>query len=416
MGDDDLGNLFRRESGRITSALTRLFGLHNLALAEDVTSDALLRALETWKISGMPENPAAWLTQAAKNRAIDVLRRERTARTAEPELAAALSTEWARVSAVDEAFGDEAVRDEQLRMMFACCHARLAEEVRVALVLNLLCGFGAREIAQAFLVGEAAMEKRLARGKATLAEAGSLPAVTQERVAEQLGAVHRALYLLFNEGYHGAHASAPVREELCAEAMNLVLVLAADAATAKPSTFALLALMCFTAARLPARRDERGALLGLDAQDRSKWDTALVGRGVEALDRATTGDELTTYHLEAAIAYEHAIATSRADTDWERIVELYSLLARVAPSPVVALNRAIAIGEAEGPERALEELAKLEGDAHLAGYPFFAAAIGEMELRLGRREAARAAFERARGLARSEAEAEFLAARVAAAG
>src|SRR5262245_33311080 len=159
----------------MTSALTRLFGVRNLPLVEDVVADALTKAVEVWKISGVPENPAAWLTAAAKNRAIDVLRRERTARTFEPELAAALSTEWSLVPAVDEAFGDEVIEDEQLRMMFACCHGRLAEEVRIALVLNLMCGFAAREIAHAFLVSESAMEKRLSRGKAALAEAGALP-------------------------------------------------------------------------------------------------------------------------------------------------------------------------------------------------------------------------------------------------
>jgi RNA polymerase sigma-70 factor (ECF subfamily) len=411
--DVDLGNLFRRESGRMTSALTRLFGVRNLPLVEDVVADALTKAVEIWKISGVPENPAAWLTAAAKNRAIDVLRRERTARTFEPELAAALSTEWSLVPAVDEAFGDEVIEDEQLRMMFACCHGRLAEEVRIALVLNLMCGFAAREIAHAFLVSESAMEKRLSRGKAALAEAGALPEVTHERVAEHLPSVHRALYLLFNEGYHGAHPSGAVRAELCREAIHLTVLLANVEETALPATHALLALMCFCAARLPGRRDEAGELVALDAQDRSKWDRELVKRGEKAMERSAAGAELTTYHVEAAIAYEHATAPSRAETAWHRIVAMYDMLGQLAPSPVVSLNRAIALGEAEGPERALAAIAELEKDDRLASYPFLAAAKGEQLAKLGRGAEARAAFERAAGLARSDTERRYLEGRAA---
>ncbi len=416
--DADLGNLFRRESGRITSALTRLFGVHNLPLVEDVVGDALTKAVEVWKISGVPDNPAAWITAAAKNRAIDVLRRERNARTAEPELAAALSTEWTLVGTVDEAFGDEVVRDEQLRMMFACCQRTLAPEVSVALVLNLLCGFGAREIAHAFLVPLTTMEKRVARGKAALAEAGRLPEVTAERAREHLASVHSALYLLFNEGYHGAHASGAVRAELCAEAIHLTSMLTERAATATPATWALLALMCLTAARLPARRREGGALLALGEQDRAKWDRALIERGRAALvraaldpDRARYEDGLSTYHFEAEIAQLHAEAPSREGTRWGDIVAIYEALLRFAPSPVVALNRAIARGEADGLEHALADLRALERDERLAAYPFLPAALGDVLARLGRQGEARAAFSRAADLARSEEERAFFVAR-----
>ncbi len=409
----ELGSLFRRESGRMTSALTRLFGVHNLPLVEDVVHDAICRALEVWKYSGVPENPAAWLTQVAKNRAIDRLRRDRTARSAEPDLAAALSTEWSLVPAVDEAFGDGPVRDAQLAMMFACCHARLAEEVQIALVLNLLCGFGARELAQAFLVSDAAMEKRVARGKHVLAEIGRLPELTPERVEGGLPAVQRALYLLFNEGYHGSHEAGAVRAELCREAIRLAELLVSDEATASPASQALLALLCLTGARLPARHDE-GQLIALEAQDRTRYDGALIARGTAALEASAEGPALTSYHVEAAIAYEHAIAPSRAETNWRRIVAMYDTLVDLAPSPVVALSRAIAIGEHDGPERALVELARLD-DERLASYPFFHAAKAEQLLRAGRHDEARAAFERAVSVARSPDEERYLKGRAAAA-
>lgn len=397
----------------MTSALTRLFGLANLPLVEDVVADSLVRALEVWKFSGVPDNPSAWLMTAAKNRAVDVLRKERTARKFAPDLEAMLSTEWALVPTVHEAFGDAAVKDEMLRMMFACCHARLAEEVQVALVLNLLSGFGAREIAQAFLVTEAAMEKRLSRGKETLAEQGGLPEVTAERAAEGLPAVERALYLLFNEGYHGANAKTAVRVELCAEAIHLVTLLVEVPRVTRPSTTALGALMCLCAARLPGRFDENGELVPLEQQDRSRWDATLVKRGLVALEASAQGDELSTYHVEAAIAAEHAYAPSRAQTNWPHIVAMYDTLMAIAPSPVVALNRAIAIGEAEGPERGLAELLAIENVDRLDAYPFHAAAIAEQLLRAGRIDEARAQFERARANARSPAEQRYLEAKIA---
>jgi RNA polymerase sigma-70 factor (ECF subfamily) len=410
----DAGVLFRREAGRMTSALVRLFGPHNLPLAEDVVSDALVRALETWKVTGLPENPSAWLMAAAKHRAIDVLRREQRARAIAPDLAFAIESEADGERAIDDVFGDEALKDEQLRMMFACCHARLPEEARVVLMLNLLGGFGVREIAAAFLVGDAAMEKRLQRGKQVLSESPGLLEVTPARVEDGIGAVHRALYLLFNEGYHGNHPEETVRVELCAEAIRLATLLVESPATARPDSHALLALMCLSAARLPGRVDAGGDLVPLEAQDRSRWDAALVRRGVAAFEASANGDALTTYHLEAALAYSHATAPSYAATPWDRIVTLYDQLLAMAPSPVVALSRAIAIGELHGPARALAELEAIDDRERLERYPFYAAAIGEELARLGRAEDARTRFEEARGLARSPDEARFFERRIAA--
>jgi RNA polymerase sigma-70 factor (ECF subfamily) len=405
-------HLFRHESGRMVAALTRIFGVHNLALAEDVVQDAFCRALEVWKVRGLPENPSAWLMATAKNRALDVLRRQRTARTFAPELGRLLESEWTIAPVVEEAFAAPAIRDEQLRMMFSCCHPRLSEPVQVALVLNILCGFGAGEIASAFLAGRAAMEKRIARGKRVLARSRRLFDLGEAEFSSRLSAVRRALYLLFNEGYHGASARSAVRAELCQEAMRLTALLREHAPAATPETIALAALMSLHAARLPARLDSADDLRPLLEQDRSRWDARLVQQGLALLERSATGDELTAYHVEAAIAAVHAAAPSVAETDWEQVVSLYDRLLAIAPSPVVALNRAIAIAERDGAERGIEELEAIEGIERFEGYPFYPAALGELELRRGDRKRARAHFAAALAAARNATERRFLEKRV----
>src|SRR3989449_7072728 len=277
-------HLFRRESGRMIAALTRIFGVHNLALAEDVVQDAFCRALEVWKVRGIPENPAAWLMTTAKNRALDVIRRERTARTFAPEMGRLLETEWTIAPVVDEAFAAPTIRDEQLRMMFSCCHPRLPEDAQVALVLNILCGFGANEIANAFLTGRAAIEKRISRGQKVLASAKRLFDLSDAEFTARLSAVRRALYLLFNDGYHGASGESAVRVELCTEAMRLTVLLREYPPAATPETNALASLMCLHAARLPARLDSAGDLNPLLDQDRSRWDGRLVAQGLALLE------------------------------------------------------------------------------------------------------------------------------------
>jgi RNA polymerase sigma factor (sigma-70 family) len=401
-------HLFRRESGRMVAALTRIFGVHNLALAEDVVQDAFCRALELWKVRGMPENPSAWLMATAKNRALDVVRRERTARTFAPEMGRLLETEWTITPLVDEAFAAHAIHAEQLRMMFSCCDPRLSEEAQVALILNILCGFGAAEIASAFLSSRAAIEKRISRGKKVLASSHRLFDLADAEFASRLSAVRRALYLLFNEGYHGASGEAAVRAELCGEAMRLTALLREYPAAATPATDALAALMCLHAARLPARIDSAGDLTSLAHQDRSRWDAGLLAEGLALLERSAAGPELTAYHLEAAIAAAHAGARSVAETDWESIVALYDRLTDVAPSPVVALNRAIAIAERDGAERGLAEMHAIAERGRLSSYPFYPAAVGELELRRGNPEGAREHFRAAVGLARNATERRFL--------
>jgi RNA polymerase sigma factor (sigma-70 family) len=406
-------HLFRHEAGRMVSVLTRIFGVHNLALAEDVVQDAFCRALEVWSFRGVPENPAAWLMAAAKNRAFDILRRERTARTFAPELGRLLDSEWTLVPVVNELFGPSEIKDDQMRMMFSCCHLRLPEEAQVALILNILCGFSVDEIASAFVSGHSAIEKRITRAKNVLAKSKKLFEVTASgEFSARLPTVHRALYLLFNEGYHGASAETAVRTELCREAMRLMVILLEHPLGKTPTTYALAAMMSFHAARLPGRVDASGNLYSLFDQDRSHWDRQLLAEGTTFLDLSATGLQLTEYHVEAAIASIHSRAARIDDTDWKTIVSLYDTLANIRPSPVVALNRAIAVAQLDGPERGLEEIRRIADCDRLAAYPFYFAAIGEMELRLGRNEAAREHFRAALTLARNPMEQRFLKGRL----
>jgi RNA polymerase sigma-70 factor (ECF subfamily) len=302
-------------------------------------------------------------------------------------------------------------------MMFSCCHPRLPEEAQIALVLPILCGFSVGEIASAFVSSQASIEKRITRGKKMLAASKRLfDIVDAADFAGRLPSVHRALYLLFNEGYHGASPESAVRVELCQEAMRLAALLVKHPLAATPATHALAALMCLHAARLPARVDAAGNLSAFFDQDRSRWDHALVTEGQRLLDLSATGDELTGYHLEAAIAAFHAMAQRVEDTNWAQIVSLYNHLTTLRPSPVVALNRAIAVAQLEGPERGLEEIHSIANQERLARYPFYSAALGELELRHGRHETARQHFQAAVTLARNPMERRFLEQRMAACG
>jgi RNA polymerase sigma-70 factor (ECF subfamily) len=408
-------HLFRREAGRMVATLTRIFGVHNLALAEDVVQDAFCRALEVWKFRGMPENPSAWLMATAKNRALDVFRRERTARTFAPELGRLLESEWTVVPTVQELFESSAIKDDQLRMMFSCCQPRLPEEAQVALVLHILCGFSVGEVAGAFVSSHAAMEKRISRAKKVLAGSKKLFEVAVgEGLTARLPTVHRALYLLFNEGYHGSSAESSVRAELCQEAMRLAALLREHPLASTPATYALSALMCLHAARLPARLDASGDLRTLLDQDRSRWDARLIVEGQTLLDLSASGSELTEYHLEAAIAWVHSTARRTEDTNWGMIVSLYDKLLAIRPSPVVALNRAIAIGQYQGAHRGLEEIEAIADSKRLAEYPFYHAALGEFEFRSGNHGSAREHFQRALVLARNQEERQFFKHRIGA--
>jgi RNA polymerase sigma-70 factor (ECF subfamily) len=406
-------HLFRRETPRLIAALLRVFGVHNLTLAEDVAQEAFCRALEVWRDGGVPANPAAWLMQTAKNRAVDVLRRQRTATSFASELAWQIQSEWTLTPAVEDLFSPHAVKDDLLRMMFSCCDPRLPEQTQIALILEILCGFEVEEVAAAFVSSPVAMRKRLFRAKGVLATAKRLfDVAAPEALRKRLPAVRRALYLLFNEGYHGASSLSPVRAELCREAMRLTALLAADPRCATPATHALGALMCLHAARLPARITPEGDLVALSEQDRGLWDPDLVAEGLWLLERSATGQEISEYHIEAAISSAHAVARQAADTDWSGIIGLYDTLMRLRPSPIVALNRAVAIAQRDGPGRGLAAIRAIPDPDRLATYPFYFAALGEFEVQAGNPDVAGAHFRRAHDLARSPTERKFLEGRV----
>jgi RNA polymerase sigma factor (sigma-70 family) len=393
-------DLFRNEHAHLVAALTRILGTSNLALAEDVVQDALVSAMHAWRF-GPPRDPKAWIVRAARNRAVDVIRRERRGASLLPELASLTAAS----DTIDAALAPAADRANQLAMMFAVCDPTLTPETHVTLILRWLCGLSPKEIGQAFLVDTQTIDRRLHRGKARLRELGRL--VDVDRVPdleERRGSVLHALYLLFNEGYHGSNPREPVRPFLCTDALRLTEMLLDTPPTAHPDVSALAALFCFDIGRLSTRLDADGVFVPLEEQDRARWDWALIERGLAHLAGSAAGDRMSRWHLEAGIACEHAVAPSVRETDWGRIVAFYDLLAAQAPGPIVALNRALAVAERDGVEAGRRELVAVAGDKKLARYPFYWAALADLQRRAGRPAEARASYERAIALSRGPAE------------
>jgi RNA polymerase sigma factor (sigma-70 family) len=367
--------------------------------------------MEAWSVHGVPENPSAWLMRAARNRAIDLIRRDQQFRYFTPELIHLLKLRE-EFPAENPAFDNE-IRDDQLRMMFSCCHSQLSMDAQVTLILKTLCGFSVAEIAHALLVSEESIEKRLGRARKLFRDGGTFVEFTDAaEILQRLNAVYQAIYLLFSEGYHGSQSEQTVRDELCFEAIRLALLLSEHPRGNKPKTFALLALLCFHASRLQGRVDDDGSLVQLEMQDRSRWDRDVIGQGFHFLAKSSMGNELSEFHLQAGIASLHCAAPTYGQTDWARIVDLYDALYRISPSPIVALNRAVALGNAKGPEAGLTELTKIHNAEQLRGYPFYPAAQGEFLLLAGRPEEAREYFEKAERLARTRTEVEFFARKI----
>lgn len=393
----------------MVSALTRVFGTHNLVLAEDVVQEALVQALRQWPFAGIPRNPAGWLYQVAKNKAIDIVRREQTLSrlAADPSDMPALSRTAEPL--IQELFLGEEIKDDTLRMMFTCCHPALPLESQIALTLKILGGFSSAEIARALLTQEAAIQKRLYRAKQRIREERlEFEVPSGAELSSRLQAVRSVLYLMFNEGYSASFAEHPIRRDVCLEAMRLCKLLTEHPTGNHPSVYALMALMCFHAARFDARLDDSGHLLMLKSQDRSRWDRNLISEGFRYLERSASGGEIDEIHLEAGIAAAHCIAESYEKTDWTGIVHLYDLLLTIKPSPVVALNRAIALAEGQGPTAALAALQHIPDRDVLETYPFYPATLGELHLRVGNLDDAARHLERAIALTSSPAEKHFL--------
>lgn len=373
--DHLVAHLFRHEAGRLQAVLTRWLGLGRLAEAEDLVQDTLLEALAAWKLHGVPENPSAWLYKVAQRKTLDVLRREQRFRRMAGALGQA-ADEDASAHHAATLFLDEEIADSQLRMLFACCHPALPPEAQVALCLKTLCGLSIAEIAGAFLTSADTINKRLYRARERIREGViRLEVPSGAQLTARLAGVRQSLYLLFSEGYHSSHPDQLIRRELCEEALRLARLLTESPRTSQPETFALLALLCFQASRLDARTTELGAIVLLEHQDRSRWNQALIAQGLRYLGPAAAGEQASAFHLEAAIALEHCRASHFAGTDWKAIVGYYDLLLVRRPSAIVALNRAVALAYAEGPQHGLRAALAVEG---MARHRLYHAVLGEL--------------------------------------
>jgi RNA polymerase sigma-70 factor (ECF subfamily) len=380
---------FRRELGRLVSILSRRFGFHRIELCEDAAQTALLQAAQSWS-SKLPDEPGAWLYRVAHNYVLDELRRERR--------------DQRYLAEVRVDYAQQEVQDDVLRLLFVCADPAIQPESQLVLALKTLCGFSTTEIALRLFQSEDAIHKRLQRARARLREHAEVQSIDPQRVDSVL----HMLYLLFNEGYSSAQPDRVIRRELCDEALRLALMLREDPAGALPETDALIALMCFHAARFDARVDGMGGLLLLEEQDRSLWDREFIQRGLEHLARSARGETISRYHAEAGIAAEHCLAPSYAETNWEEIVRLYQLLERIAPSPLNVLNGAIALAEWKGPEAGLAAIEAIQAPSWLTGYYLWDATLGELHRRRGDRERALAHTKRALAAAPTKPEKALL--------
>jgi RNA polymerase sigma-70 factor (ECF subfamily) len=404
-------HLFRHEWGKMVAILTRIFGVENLTLAEDVVQEALSRALQTWPFYGVPENPAAWIMRASRNLALDVVRRQKVFREKEAEIVHLMDRPQAGPDSA--IFSDQEIADDRLRMIFVCCHPVVAGEAQIALALKTLCGFSISEISRAFLTTDAAIAKRLTRAKQQIRDAGiafEIPA--GEELSQRLDTVLHSLYLLFNEGYKASSGEKLVREEICEEAIRLTSLLAEHAAGNRPRTHALLALMLLNSARIPSRVDVDGNLLRLQDQDRSLWDRSMIARGMLHLAHSADGNEISEYHVQAGISACHCEAPNFESTNWPCILSLYDQLMKFDNSPVVALNRAVAVANVHGPKAGLEAVAAIANRDKLESYYLLYAVLGEFESQMNDPLAAAGYFRKSLKLAEMKSEQAFLSKRL----
>jgi len=405
--------VWRIESARLIASLTRV--VRDVGLAEDLAQDALVAAMEQWPRDGIPDNPGAWLMATAKHRGIDALRRNATLQRKQQEMGRDMEMEQDRLAADLEAHADNPVDDDLLRLVFMCCHPVLSTEARVALTLRLLGGLTTDEIARAYVVPVATIQQRIVRAKRTLAEARvpfEMP--TRSELPERLDSVLEAIYLIFNEGYSATAGDDWVRPELCQDALRMARILE-GLMPQEAEVHGLAALLEIQASRLRARLGPNGEPILLLDQDRSRWDQLLISRGLAALARTELLREpMGPYTLQAAIAACHARARTAAETDWKRIVALYDALAATTGSPVVELNRAVAVSMAYGPEEALEIVDALVADGRLETYHLLPAVRADLLAKMGRNEEARTELARAASMTRNEQERTLLRTRAAA--
>jgi RNA polymerase sigma-70 factor (ECF subfamily) len=399
-------HLFRHQAGRVVARLTRLLGPAHVELAEDAVQEALVRAVQTWPHQGVPDNAAGWIYKVAHNIAIDIVRRDRTFSAKSDAIVAELSRSEA--DSIDEAALDEQIRDDELRMILMCCHPEISPDARVALSLKIIGGFGVREIARAFLSDESAIAQRIVRAKRQIRERRlTLDLPSGAELAHRLDSTLDVIYLMFNEGYSAHEGAALIRQDLCYEALRLGRIVAASP-LAEPRVHAVVALMALQAARFPARVDAMGDLVPLEAQDRSRWDARLIAIGFKHFDESIGGDHVSPFHVQAAIAATYARALSDDAVEWGVIVDLYDQLLKIHPSPIVVLNRAVAVSRLRGAAAGLTALDPLHNDPMLRHYHLLMSVRGQLLLGVGRRAEARAAFEAALACECSDPERRFL--------
>jgi RNA polymerase sigma factor (sigma-70 family) len=403
-------HLFRHESGKMVAVLSRLLGLQNIETAQDIVQDTLLQAMNSWSYNAIPDNPSAWLYRVARNKAIDHLRRENRFRDISNQYSYLLESEWTLTPTVNQFFLESEIQDSQLRMIFACCHPSIPSESQIAFTLKTLCGLSVPEIAKAFLTSEETIAKRIYRAKEKIRnEQIDLSVPQGNDLSPRLDAVLKCLYLLFNEGYNSSHTELLIRDDLCHEAMRLCYVLTEHRLTGFPRSKALLSLFCFQASRLESRLDNKGHIIILKHQERQKWNRPLIQKGFDYLDAAAMPFEVSTYHLEAAIASIHAASPSFERTDWKSIYHLYDMLYQLQPNPVVAMNKAIASAYAISKEKALDELQQIRG---LEKHHLYFASIGEIYFEMDQHALAKEYFEKALRLTSSQSEQQLLAQKI----
>ncbi|MBK7308354.1 MAG: sigma-70 family RNA polymerase sigma factor [Chitinophagaceae bacterium] len=391
------------------AVLTKLFGPQNLQLAEDVVQDTLLKAFNTWKINGLPQNPSAWLFTVARNKAIDVLRQQKRQNEVSKNLTPLLQSEYSLVPTVQELVNTNTIDDDQLRMMFVCCHPALSTEAQVSLILKTLCGFSVTEIAKAFVTGYDTIEKRLTRARQSFRDNNvqfELPPAAE--LENRLDNVLLAIYLLFNEGYNSTQHEDLIRKDLMHEAMQLCELICRSRAVDHFKAHALMALICFTASRNEARQDAAGNILLLKEQDRKRWNKALIEKGIFHLEASSEAEQVNKYQLEAGIAYEHARAASYSSTNWRNILKCYDLMCQFYPSPIIELNRAIVISEINGPAEGIKAIEAITNLSALKKYYLLPATLGELNWQLQNNKLANQYFAQAMELTKSAAERKLL--------
>jgi RNA polymerase sigma-70 factor (ECF subfamily) len=401
-------HLFRHEAGKMIAVLTRIFGIHNLELVEDTVQETFLKALQVWKFQPVPDNPAGWLMQVARNRTIDLIRRQQKLADISEELSLRLEADTEQV--IGQFFLDTEIADSQLRMIFTCCHPALNTEDQVALTLKTVSGFGVSEIAKALVSNDATIQKRLYRAKEYIRQHEirfEIPA--GEPLKERLDTVYTVLYLLFNEGYNSSKADELIRHDLCAEAMRLCKLLTEHRVGNTPSSFALLSLMCFQASRFDSRMGDDNTIILLEHQDRRGWNQELIRRGYYYLNLSAMGDRLSVYHIESAIAAEHCLSPDFASTNWESLLKLYDCLLEHKPIPIVQLNRSILLAQLGRLETAVDTILDIPGIAQLLKHHYiYNAVLGELYGRAGNIAEARRLLEKAYELTPSLAEKKLL--------